>query len=167
MVPDVAPAGIGAVPERAGVVDLAALKERGGVRRRNPGASLIDLGDGCGLVEFHSKLNALGADAIGMLRSALAEAGADFDALVIGNQGEQFSAGANLMLLLLAAQEAALALVALRGRTVPGIATLCELDPAFAQLPASASPRAPRSDVALVISRGFGGTNVALLVRAS
>ncbi len=62
--------------------------------------------------------------------------------------------------------EAALALMALRARTVPGIATLCELDAGFAQLPASALPRAPRSDVALVISRGFGGTNVALLVRA-
>ena len=99
------PGGVGAVPERAGVVDLAALKERGRVRKRNPGASLIDLGDGCALVEFHSKLNALGADAIGMLRSAVAEAAADFDAIVVGNQGEQFSAGANLMLLLLTAQE--------------------------------------------------------------
>ena len=59
------------------------------------------------------------------------------------------------------------ALVALRNRTVPGITTLRELDPAFAQLPASASPRAPRSDVALIVSRGFGGTNAALLVRAS
>jgi 3-oxoacyl-[acyl-carrier-protein] synthase-1 len=59
------------------------------------------------------------------------------------------------------------ALLALRARTVPGIATLAELDPAFPTLPASASTRAPRSDVALVISRGFGGTNVALLVRAA
>jgi len=58
------------------------------------------------------------------------------------------------------------ALLALRARTVPGIATLGELDSAFASLPASASPRSPRSDVALVISRGFGGTNAALLVRA-
>ena len=59
------------------------------------------------------------------------------------------------------------ALLALRARTVPGIATLAELDPAFAELPASASTRTPRSDIALVISRGFGGTNVALLVRAA
>jgi 3-oxoacyl-[acyl-carrier-protein] synthase-1 len=59
------------------------------------------------------------------------------------------------------------ALCALRERIVPGIATLRELDPAFAQLPASASPRAPRSDVALIMSRGFGGTNAALLVRAA
>jgi 3-oxoacyl-[acyl-carrier-protein] synthase-1 len=59
------------------------------------------------------------------------------------------------------------ALWALRERTVPGIATLRELDPAFSRLPASAAPRAPRSDVALVLSRGFGGTNAALLVRAA
>jgi len=63
--------------------------------------------------------------------------------------------------------ETALALVALRSRCVPGIATLRDLDPAFAPLPASASPRAPSSDIALIISRGFGGTNAALLVRAS
>jgi 3-oxoacyl-[acyl-carrier-protein] synthase II len=63
--------------------------------------------------------------------------------------------------------ETVLALAALRSRTVPGIATLRELDSAFAQLPASVSPRAPRSDVALIVSRGFGGTNAALLVRAS
>ena len=59
------------------------------------------------------------------------------------------------------------ALWAFRARTVPGIATLRELDPAFAQLPASAAPRVPCNDVALIISRGFGGTNAALLVRAA
>jgi len=59
------------------------------------------------------------------------------------------------------------ALWAFRARTVPGIATLRELDPAFVQLPASAAPRVPRSDVALIVSRGFGGTNAALLVRAA
>ena len=58
------------------------------------------------------------------------------------------------------------ALWALRERTVPGIVTLREIDPAFAQLPASAATRTPRSDVALVLSRGFGGTNAALVVRA-
>jgi 3-hydroxyacyl-CoA dehydrogenase len=65
----------------------------------------VDLGDGCALVEFHSKMNALGADAIGMLQTAVNEARASFDALVIGNQGENFSVGANLMLVLLAVQE--------------------------------------------------------------
>ena len=57
------------------------------------------------------------------------------------------------------------ALWALRAGTVPGIATLDELDPAFAALPVSSAPRVPRTNVALVLSRGFGGTNAALLVR--
>jgi 3-hydroxyacyl-CoA dehydrogenase len=99
------PTGIAPLPDRPGVLDLAAVKARGGLRRKNAGASLVDLGDGCALVEFHSKMNALGGDAIGMLATAVKEARAHFDALVIGNQGEHFSAGANLMLILLAAQE--------------------------------------------------------------
>jgi len=99
------PSGVAPLPDRPGVVDLAAVKARGGLRKKNAGASLVDLGDGCALVEFHSKMNALGSDAIGMLSTAVKEAHAHFDALVIGNQGEHFSAGANLMLMLLAAQE--------------------------------------------------------------
>ena len=99
------PTGVQPVPERPGVIDLAAVKAAGGLRKKNAGASLVDLGDGCGLVEFHSKMNALGSDALSMIASTVKEARRNFDALVIGNQGEHFSAGANLMLVLLAAQE--------------------------------------------------------------
>ena len=99
------PKGVTPVPGRLGVLDVATLKEGGGLRKKNPGASLVDLGDGCALVEFHSKMNALGADAIGMLQTAVNEARASFDALVVGNQGENFSVGANLMLVLRAVQE--------------------------------------------------------------
>jgi 3-oxoacyl-[acyl-carrier-protein] synthase I len=60
-----------------------------------------------------------------------------------------------------------LALEALRARTAPGIATLRRLDPAIAPLPVSARAQAPRSDVALVVSRGFGGTNAAIVLRAA
>ncbi|MGE5792622.1 MAG: beta-ketoacyl-[acyl-carrier-protein] synthase family protein [Bacteroidota bacterium] len=63
--------------------------------------------------------------------------------------------------------ETVLAIAALRERTAPGIATLERLDPACAGLSVSASAQAPRGDVALVLSRGFGGTNAALLVRAA
>jgi len=63
--------------------------------------------------------------------------------------------------------DAVLALAALTRNTVPGIATLSRLDPACAGLPASAAPQAPRSNVALIICRGFAGTNAALLVRAA
>jgi 3-oxoacyl-(acyl-carrier-protein) synthase len=59
-----------------------------------------------------------------------------------------------------------LALKALEEGIVPGIATLNELDPALAPLPVSSKPQQPRSDLALICSRGFGGMNVALVVGA-
>jgi 3-oxoacyl-[acyl-carrier-protein] synthase I len=62
--------------------------------------------------------------------------------------------------------EAVLAIAALRARTVPGIANLQQLDPECAGLSVSASAQSPTSDVALVLARGFGGTNAALLLRA-
>lgn len=101
------PKGVLPVPERPGVIDLGAVKAKGAVAvtKKNPGASLVDLGDGCGLVEFHTKMNALGTDTFSMLQSAVKEGKAHFDALVVGNQGEQFTVGANLMLVLLAVQE--------------------------------------------------------------
>jgi 3-hydroxyacyl-CoA dehydrogenase len=84
---------------------LKTAKERQRVVRRNAGASLIDLGDGVLAVEFHSKMNAIGGDTIEMLRAGVTEATANFSALVVGSDAANFSAGANLMLLLLEAQE--------------------------------------------------------------
>lgn len=86
-------------------IDLDALKAAGGVVAKNAGASLVDLGDGVLCLEFHSKMNAIGEDIIGMIHRAVRTVEADFDALVIGNQGKNFSVGANLMLLLLEAQD--------------------------------------------------------------
>ncbi len=63
--------------------------------------------------------------------------------------------------------EAAVALAALRAGVVPGIATLRDVDPACAGLPIAREAQAPRSPVALVLCRGFAGTNAALLLRAS
>jgi len=99
------PNGVVPVPARPGVVEVAALKAKGAVRKKNAGASLVDLGDGCALVEFHSKMNALGQDTFSMLSFAAKEAKAHFDAIVVGNQAENFTVGANLMLALLAVQE--------------------------------------------------------------
>jgi 3-hydroxyacyl-CoA dehydrogenase len=73
--------------------------------RRNPGASLLDLGDGVFCLEFHSKMNVIGQDTISMTMTACQEAETRGQALVVANQGENFSAGANLMLLLMEAQE--------------------------------------------------------------
>ena len=91
--------------ERPGVILLADLKRARGVMKKNAGASLVDLGDGVLCVEFHSKMNSIGDDLIGMLHAGLEETEKNFEAMVIANQGENFSVGANLMLVLLAAQE--------------------------------------------------------------
>jgi 3-hydroxyacyl-CoA dehydrogenase len=84
---------------------LRTAKERQHVVRRNAGASLVDLGDGVLAVEFHSKMNAIGGDTVQMVQAGIKEAAANFAALVIGNDAPDFSAGANLMLVLLEAQE--------------------------------------------------------------
>jgi 3-hydroxyacyl-CoA dehydrogenase len=75
------------------------------VVRKNSGASLLDMGDGVLQVAFHSKMNAIGGDTIEMLQAGVKEASRNFAAVVVGNDGPEFSAGANLMLLLLEAQE--------------------------------------------------------------
>jgi 3-hydroxyacyl-CoA dehydrogenase len=72
--------------------------------KSNPGASLVDLGDGVLCVEFHSKMNALGEDHFRMIQAGLEETGKNFEAMIVANQGEVFSAGANLLSVLLAAQ---------------------------------------------------------------
>ena len=76
-----------------------------GVVRRNAGASLVDLDDGVLAVEFHSKMNTIGGDTVQMLHAGVTEAARNFAALVVGNEAPNFSAGANLMLVLLEAQE--------------------------------------------------------------
>ena len=75
------------------------------VIRQNAGASLRDLGDGVACLEFHSKMNTIGHDIISMLLASLDEVNANFEGLVIGNEGQHFSAGANLMLLMMEAAE--------------------------------------------------------------
>jgi 3-hydroxyacyl-CoA dehydrogenase len=84
---------------------LKAARERERVVRKNAGASLVDLGDGVLALEFHSKMNAIGGDTIQMMHAGVKEAAANFGALVVGNDAANFSVGANVMLLLLEAQE--------------------------------------------------------------
>jgi 3-oxoacyl-[acyl-carrier-protein] synthase-1 len=62
--------------------------------------------------------------------------------------------------------DAVLAIDLLRERVVPGIPTLAEIDPDCAMLPVSANEQKPRSDIAMILCRGFAGTDAALLVRA-
>ncbi len=68
------------------------------VVKKNAGASLIDLGDGVLCCEFHSKMNTIGDDILQMVRAGLAELETNFDAMVLANQGENFSVGANLVM---------------------------------------------------------------------
>jgi 3-hydroxyacyl-CoA dehydrogenase len=89
----------------AGVIFLKSEKEAGHEIERNSGASLIDIGDGVVCCEFHAKMNAIGADLIAMLHKGLKRLDTDFDAMIIANQATNFSVGANLMLMLVAAQE--------------------------------------------------------------
>ena len=84
---------------------LKSAKDRQKVVKKNAGASLVDLGDGVLAIEFHSKLNTIGGDTIQMLQAGVKEASANFAALVVGNDAPNFCAGANIMLLLLEAQE--------------------------------------------------------------
>lgn len=81
-------------------IDIEELKGKGKVFRENAGASIIDIGDRVALVEFHTKANSVTPEIIEMLWIAVREGVEKFDALVIGNRGRHFSAGANLSFLL-------------------------------------------------------------------
>ena len=96
-----------AVQVPAGVWSTTVAKKSNGVVKKNSGASLIDLGDGVACIEFHSKMNSLGADIISLIIQSLKPGGPGdaFDAFVITNDATNFSVGANLMLLLMSVQE--------------------------------------------------------------
>src|SRR5690242_1990478 len=102
---DICTGGTKKVEEPKGIIILKALKEAGREIEKNSGASLIDLGDGVVCCEFHAKMNAIGADLIAMMHKGLKRLETDFEAMVIANQAVNFSVGANLMLVLIAAQE--------------------------------------------------------------
>ncbi|HEY3616448.1 MAG TPA: 3-hydroxyacyl-CoA dehydrogenase NAD-binding domain-containing protein [Candidatus Sulfotelmatobacter sp.] len=91
----------------AGVWSVTVAKKSIGVVKKNSGASLVDLGDGVGCIEFHSKMNSLGADIVGLITQSLKPGGPGdgFDAFVVTNDATNFSVGANLMLLLMSVQE--------------------------------------------------------------
>ena len=89
----------------AGMVLLSDFKRAKKVIHENAGASLYDIGDGVALVEFHTKMNALDDDIFEITSEALDRVEKDFDGLVIGNEADNFSAGANLFMVVVAAQQ--------------------------------------------------------------
>ena len=102
---DLVNGGYKEIADKQGVIVLKSVKDRTGVIKKNSAASLIDIGDGVACLEFHSKMNSLGGDTIQMLKYAVEEVEKNHTGLVVGNQGGNFSAGANIMMILLAAQE--------------------------------------------------------------
>jgi 3-hydroxyacyl-CoA dehydrogenase len=96
------------IPKQTGHARIADFRRSHGVVRANPGASLVDLGDGIGCIELHSLKNAIGGDVLSLISAVLnpsSDAVRDFAGFVIASDRENFSVGANLMQLLLVAQE--------------------------------------------------------------
>ena len=96
------------IAEAEGIGRIAKFRAANGVVRHNPGASLVDLGDGVACLELHSKKNAVGEDIVRLVTETFSpgsNAVRDFEAFVISGDAEHFSVGANLMQLLLSAQE--------------------------------------------------------------
>jgi 3-hydroxyacyl-CoA dehydrogenase len=92
------------VPTPNGAISLAASKTSNKIVRFNGSASLIDLGDGVACLEFHTKMNSIDEGIIEMLRYSVEEGQKQFRAVVINNEAADFSAGANLMLVLMGAK---------------------------------------------------------------
>jgi 3-hydroxyacyl-CoA dehydrogenase len=96
------------IAQQPGHARVADFRRTNGVVRSNPGASLVDIGDGIGCIELHSLKNAIGGDVVAMISSVLnptSEAVKNFRGFVISGDRDRFSVGANLMQLLLGAQE--------------------------------------------------------------
>ncbi|NUH85542.1 enoyl-CoA hydratase/isomerase family protein [Bacillus firmus] len=93
------------IEENPKVINLKQLKKQKGVIKKNTGASLVDIGDGVALLEFHSQSNAIGLDIIQMINFAVDEVEQNYKGLVIGNQGKNFCVGANLGMILMEAQD--------------------------------------------------------------
>jgi 3-hydroxyacyl-CoA dehydrogenase len=86
------------------IILLPSLKERKRIVKSNPGANLIDLGDGVACLEFASPNNVINPDVIQMISESVAEVEANFEGLVVGNQGANFCVGADVRQILTAAQ---------------------------------------------------------------
>lgn len=87
------------------VIHIKKLKEENKVIMKNPGAALIDLGDDVALLEFTSPNNSIGLDVLQMINKAIDEVEKNYKGLVINNQGKNFCVGANLMMILMEAQD--------------------------------------------------------------
>ena len=105
---NLASGGYQPIAHAAGIARVAGFRASNGVVRQNPGASLVDLGEGVGCLELHSKKNAIGEDIVRMVTETLrpeSDSVRNFSSFVISGDADNFSVGANLMQLLLSIQE--------------------------------------------------------------
>ncbi|WP_420580464.1 3-hydroxyacyl-CoA dehydrogenase/enoyl-CoA hydratase family protein [Reichenbachiella sp.] len=86
------------IPGTEGLIILDAFKENN-IVYQNPGCTLYDIGDGILNLEYHTKMNAMGAEIIEGINTSISKAEESYRGLVIGNEGQNFSAGANLAML--------------------------------------------------------------------
>ncbi|NOQ15200.1 MAG: 3-hydroxyacyl-CoA dehydrogenase [Methyloprofundus sp.] len=82
-----------------GVLLLSDIKLQKPALLENPSASLWDIGDGVVCLEFHSKMNTQNPDSMALIQQSIAKVSAEYKALLIYNEGEHFSAGADLSML--------------------------------------------------------------------
>ena len=86
------------------LIVFSELKSSGKVIKKNPGATLFDLGDGVAGIELHTKMNVLDEDIFKMIDEGLNRTEREFEGLVISTNADNFGAGANLFVVALAAQ---------------------------------------------------------------
>jgi 3-hydroxyacyl-CoA dehydrogenase len=93
------------VPEIGRQITVDGLKRAGKLIKGNDSASLFDMGDGVALLSFHSKMNSIDNDITALMHESVEWAEKNAKGLVVGNDGQNFSAGANIGMLLWAAKE--------------------------------------------------------------
>ena len=93
------------VPEVPRQITVDALRRSGKLIKGNDSASLFDMGDGVALLSFHSKMNSIDSDIMAMMHDSVDWAEKHARGLVIGNDGQNFSAGANIAMILWAAKD--------------------------------------------------------------
>lgn len=124
---------------KAELLPVAHFKKKNGALAGNAGISLIDVGDGIGCFEFHSKMNTIGRDIVTFLEQELRAGSAameNFDGFIITSDTPNFSVGANLMQLLIAIQDEEWDEIDLMVRSFQGMTKAIK----FCQRPVVAAP---------------------------
>ncbi|MEN6320288.1 MAG: 3-hydroxyacyl-CoA dehydrogenase NAD-binding domain-containing protein [Syntrophaceae bacterium] len=91
--------------ENPKIIILPSLKDRKKIVKQNMGATLVDIGDGVACLEFHTKMNSVDQDVVQMIFDSCDIVEKDFLGMVVGNHATNFSVGANVFMVLIAAQK--------------------------------------------------------------